>query len=97
MRLSVRDFEILAVLAREQHFGRAAERLGMRQPQLSIRIAEIEQAIGITLFKRRPRATLTPAGEIVIDGARIAFMEFDAAVRRAGRAAKARLASSGLP
>jgi len=88
MRLSVRDFEILTVLAREQHFGRAAERLGMRQPQLSIRIAEVEQAIGITLFKRRPRATLTPAGEIVIDGARIAFMEFDAAVRRAGRAAK---------
>ena len=88
MNLSVRDFHLLDVLGREQHFGRTAEILGLRQPQLSIRIAQIERVLGLTLFQRRPRAMLTPEGAVIVEAARSAFADFDAAVERARRMAK---------
>jgi DNA-binding transcriptional LysR family regulator len=88
MTLSTRDFTILSTLAREQHFGRAAEALGLRQPQLSIRVAEIERQVGVRLFTRRPRVALTAEGEIIVDAARAAFGDFAAAVERAGRMAR---------
>src|SRR5690606_23956779 len=65
------------------HFGRAAEALAMRQPQLSVRLAQIERGLGVTLFVRRPRVALTPAGEIIADAARRAFGDFDAATEQA--------------
>jgi DNA-binding transcriptional LysR family regulator len=83
MNLGARDLELINVLARELHFGRAAELLAMRQPQLSVRLAQIERVLGLTLFVRRPRVALTQAGEIVADAARRAVGEFAAAVEHA--------------
>jgi DNA-binding transcriptional LysR family regulator len=83
MILGARDYELLTVLARELHFGRAAAKLGMRQPQLSVRVAQIEQLLGLQLFIRRPRVALTPAGEIVVDAGRRALADFSAAVEQA--------------
>jgi DNA-binding transcriptional LysR family regulator len=83
MSLSTRDLELIDTLARELHFGRAAEALAMRQPQLSVRLAQIERGLGVTLFVRRPRVALTPAGEIVSDAARRAFGDFGAAAEQA--------------
>lgn len=83
MSLSTRDLELIDALARELHFGRAAEALAMRQPQLSVRLAQIERSLGVTLFVRRPRVALTPAGQIVADAARRAFGDFSAAVEQA--------------
>lgn len=83
MNLGTRDFKLLTVLANELHFGRAADALGMRQPQLSTRLAQIERTIGVTLFVRRPRVALTPAGRMIVDAGRRAFSEFDAAVEQA--------------
>lgn len=93
MKISTRDFQILNVLAREQHFGRAADALGLRQPQLSIRIAEIESQIGVRLFTRRPRVALTAEGEVIVEAARNAFGDFEAAVLRAGRMARGQVGS----
>ncbi len=83
MSIGARDLQMLSILTRELHFGRAADRLGMRQPQLSVRLAQVERVLGVKLFTRRPRVALTPAGEIVTDAARRAFADFDAAVAQA--------------
>ncbi len=83
MILGARDYELLTGLARELHFGRAAEKLGMRQPQLSVRVAQIERILGLKLFIRRPRVALTPAGEIVVDAGRRALADFSAAIEQA--------------
>jgi len=83
MSVSTRDLELIDTLARELHFGRAAEALAMRQPQLSVRLAQIERSLGVTLFVRRPRVALTQAGELIADAARRAFGDFDAAIEQA--------------
>lgn len=83
MSLGARDHQLLTVLARELHFGRAADQLGMRQPQLSLRLAQIERVLGLKLFVRRPRVALTPAGEIITDAGRRAIADFAAAVEHA--------------
>ncbi|MBU6444653.1 MAG: LysR family transcriptional regulator [Alphaproteobacteria bacterium] len=93
MSLGARDHQILTVLAHELHFGRAAEVLGMRQPQLSLRLAQIERVVGLKLFLRRPRVTLTPAGEIIVDAGRRAAAEFNAAVEHARQVERGQVGS----
>ncbi|HRO14076.1 MAG TPA: LysR family transcriptional regulator [Paracoccus sp. (in: a-proteobacteria)] len=59
------------VLAREQHFGRAAEALGITQPSLSSAIRALEDQLGVQLVRRGSRYRgLTPEGERVLDWAR---------------------------
>ncbi|WP_428408964.1 LysR family transcriptional regulator [Hyphococcus sp.] len=83
MNLGTRDFHLLTVLANELHFGRAADALGMRQPQLSTRLAQIERAVGVELFVRRPKVSLTPAGRMIVDAGRRALTDFETAVEQA--------------
>lgn len=59
------------VLAREKHFGRAAEALGITQPSLSSAIKALEEQLGVQLVRRGSRYQgLTPEGERVLDWAR---------------------------
>ena len=58
-------------LAREQHFGRAAEACGVTQPTLSAGIKQLEESMGVLLVSRGSRFHgLTPEGERVLDWAR---------------------------
>ncbi|MGQ0455972.1 MAG: LysR substrate-binding domain-containing protein [Hyphomicrobium sp.] len=51
-------------LAREQHFGRAADACAVTQPALSMQIQELEASLGIPLVERtRAGIRLTPKGE----------------------------------
>jgi DNA-binding transcriptional LysR family regulator len=93
MSIGARDHQILTILAREQHFGRAADELGMRQPQLSLRLAQIERVLGLKLFTRRPRVALTPAGEIIIEASRRALTDFSAAIEHARLVARGQVGS----
>lgn len=70
MSVRLRDFRAVVVLAEELHFGRAAQRLGMLQPQLSEVIARVEAWAGVRLFSRRPTVRPTAAGEVLIETSR---------------------------
>src|SRR5215218_10580022 len=63
--------EYFIALAREQHFGRAAESCGVTQPTLSAGIKQLEDAMGVLLVNRGSRfRSFTPEGERVLDWAR---------------------------
>jgi DNA-binding transcriptional LysR family regulator len=63
--------EMLIALARESHFGRAAESLGITQPSLSAGIKQLEAQLGVQLVWRGSRyGGLTPEGQRVLDWAR---------------------------
>ncbi|MFF8650128.1 LysR family transcriptional regulator [Streptomyces griseoluteus] len=89
MDLSSRLLEQFLAVAEERHFGRAAERLSMRQPPLSQAIQRLERRVGVQLFDRGPGGVrLTPAGEaFAADAARLLAAETAALdrARRVGR------------
>jgi DNA-binding transcriptional LysR family regulator len=63
--------EILLALARERHFGRAAEACGVTQPTLSAGLKQLEESLGVLLVTRGARFQgLTPEGERVLDWAK---------------------------
>jgi hypothetical protein len=45
--------EMLLALAREQHFGRAAESCGVTQPTLSAGLKQLEEGFGVLLVQPR--------------------------------------------
>jgi DNA-binding transcriptional LysR family regulator len=63
--------EYLLALARERHFGRAAEACGVTQPTLSAGLKSLEDSLGVLLVQRGSRFVgLTPEGERTLDWAR---------------------------
>jgi len=63
--------EFILALAREKHFGRAAEVCGVTQPTLSAGVKQIEENFGVLLVNRGSRfQSFTPEGERVLDWAR---------------------------
>jgi DNA-binding transcriptional LysR family regulator len=63
--------ELLLALARERHFGRAAEAAGITQPTLSSAVKSLEDQLGVLIVERGSRfRCFTPEGERVLDWAR---------------------------
>jgi len=63
--------EMFIALARERHFGRAAEACGVTQPTLSSAIRQLEESLGVQLVFRGSRFQgLTPEGQRVLEHAR---------------------------
>jgi DNA-binding transcriptional LysR family regulator len=70
-RPMIDKLEYLMTLAREQHFGRAADACGVTQPTLSAGIKQLEARLGVLLVQRGSRFIgLTPEGERTLDWAR---------------------------
>lgn len=63
--------QFFLALAREQHFGRAAEECGITQPTLSAAIRQLENELGVMLVNRGSRYQgLTPEGQRVLEWSR---------------------------
>ncbi|WP_029350659.1 LysR family transcriptional regulator [Bosea sp. 117] len=64
-------FELLLALAKERHFGRAAEACGVTQPTLSAGLKQLEETLGVRLVERGSRFIgFTPEGERALQWAR---------------------------
>ena len=67
----LRHLWLFLAVAEEEHFGRAAKRLGMSQPPLTEQIQILEQALKTKLFVRSRRgAQLTPVGQTILPAVR---------------------------
>jgi DNA-binding transcriptional LysR family regulator len=86
--MELRHLRYFVAVGEEQHYGRAAERLGIAQPALSRQIQDLEKELGFTLFDRLPRGVkLSAAGKLFLSDARRILQEVQAAKLRAERVA----------
>jgi DNA-binding transcriptional LysR family regulator len=67
----IAKLEMFLAVAKEEHFGRAAEKLGITQPTLSTGIRQLEENLGVKLIFRGHRyGGLTPEGQRALVWAR---------------------------
>ena len=61
--LLIEKLELLLALAKERHFGRAAEACGVTQPTMSTSLKQLEDILGVMLVQRGSRfVAFTPEG-----------------------------------
>jgi DNA-binding transcriptional LysR family regulator len=78
----IRQFEYLVALARERHFGRAAEACHVTQPTLSAAIRQLEETLGAPIIERGHRYLgLTPQGKLALEHAHRVLAEIEALKR----------------
>ena len=88
--MELRHLRCFLTLAEELHFGRAAQRLAMSQPPLSVAIQQLEASVGARLFLRNSKSVqLTAAGQALVPEAR------DLLARASGAAQLARDVDQG--
>lgn len=68
--MTLTELKYIIAVARERHFGRAAESCFISQPSLSVAVRKLEEELGVHLFERRSQEiSLTPVGEAIVEQA----------------------------
>ncbi|WCM94636.1 LysR family transcriptional regulator [Acidovorax sp. NCPPB 2350] len=87
--MELRHIRYFLAVAEEGNFTRAAARLGIGQPPLSLQIRDLEAEVGAPLFYRVPHgAELTEAGQAFLEGVRPLPGHAAQAIQAARRAAR---------
>src|SRR5580700_4331356 len=87
--MELRHLRYFLAVGEDQHYGRAAGRLGVAQPALSRQIQDLEKEIGFKLFDRMPRGVrLSAAGKLFMADAKRILQEVSEATARATRVAR---------
>lgn len=102
MNVTLKHLRVFVEVAHQGSFTRAAERLSLSQPALTIAVGQFEEALGVRLFDRTTRrVSLTGDGEDFLATAERLIEDFDVAIadmrdlaeRRRGRVGIATLPS----
>ena len=64
--MTLTDLRYIVTLARERHFGRAAEKCFVAQPTLSVAVKKLEDELGVALFERGAEVSVTPIGAQIV-------------------------------
>lgn len=95
--MDMRHLRCFVAVSEELHFGRAAMRLHVSQPPVSLAIKELEQELGVTLLERTSRRiSLTRAGEDALRDARAILAAADTMRKRARQAAQGLMGSLSI-
>ncbi|HRD33903.1 MAG TPA: hydrogen peroxide-inducible genes activator [Rhodocyclaceae bacterium] len=74
--MTLTDLRYLVALARERHFGRAAEKCHVSQPTLSVAIKKVEDELGVQLFERSAtEVKITATGQRIVNQAEKVLLE----------------------
>ncbi len=90
--MTLNELRYIVAVARERHFGRAAEACFVSQPTLSVAVKKLEEELGVSLFERGPgEVSITPVGEQVVSQAQ-RVLEEAGVVREIARQGRNQLA-----
>ncbi|KAB0584616.1 LysR family transcriptional regulator [Ideonella dechloratans] len=65
--MTLTELRYIVAVARERHFGRAAEACHVSQPTLSVAIKKLEEELDVKIFERGSNeVSLTPLGEAIV-------------------------------
>ena len=65
--MTLTELKYIVAVARERHFGKAADACYVSQPTLSVAVKKLEEELDLKLFERSANeVTVTPLGEEVV-------------------------------
>jgi LysR family hydrogen peroxide-inducible transcriptional activator len=68
--MTLTELRYIVAVARERHFGRAAEACFVSQPTLSVAVKKLEEELAVTLFERGAgEVSVTPPGQKIVEQA----------------------------
>ena len=77
--MTLTELRYIVAVARERHFGRAAEKCFVSQPTLSVAVKKLEDELGVALFERgAAEVTVTPVGGRIVAQAQRVLEESEA-------------------
>lgn len=86
--MTLTELRYIVAVAREKHFGRAAEACFVSQPTLSVAIKKLEEELDVKLFERgASEVSVTPLGEAIVRQAQ-SVLEQAAAIKEIAKRGK---------